>query len=188
VVARLSPGIDPRELRNAFGMYPTGVTVATCFSNEGATIGVTANSFVSLSLTPPLVSVALHVRARHLKAFLESACFTINVLRADQRDLSNLFARPSECSWDGVRYNVTDCGRIVLDDAAAAFLCRLVDNHSAGDHQLLIGEIEAFSYDADAPPIAFCRGRYGAFRPAAEGPQAEAPDLWPSAVSDIGWG
>jgi flavin reductase (DIM6/NTAB) family NADH-FMN oxidoreductase RutF len=83
---------------------------------------------------------------------------------------------------------VTDCGRIVLDDAAAAFLCRLVGNHSAGDQQLLIGEIEAFSYDTYAPPIAFCRGRYGAFRPTAEGPQAEAPDLWPSAISDIGWG
>jgi len=81
VSVELSSSIDLRELRNAFGVYPTGVTVVTCTGAGGATVGVTANSFVSLSLDPPLAAVAIHVAARHLAAFLECGAFTINVLR-----------------------------------------------------------------------------------------------------------
>ena len=188
MVGQLASGVDPRELRNAFGAYPTGVTVATCLTKEGTTVGVTANSFVSLSLTPPLVSFAIHVAARHLKAFLDSSSFTVNVLRSDQRALSNLFARPSECSWEAVRHSVAPSGHIVLEDVVATFLCRLVADHPAGDHRLLIGEIQEFSYDADTAPIAFCRGRYGEFRPAAHAPQAETPGPWPDPLASMVWG
>lgn len=149
-------------------------------------MGVTVNSFVSLSLSPPLVSVALHTAARHLRAFIDSGAFAINVLRADQHGLSNLFARPSECSWEDVRSRITTSGHLVLEGAAASFLCHLSAQHPVGDHLLLVGQVEHFSHDACVEPLAFLRGRYGTFRLATQTLPAEPLDHW--STSAIGWG
>lgn len=177
---------DARELRNAFGIYPTGVTVVTCMRREGTPVGVTANSFVSLSLSPPLVSIALHTAARHLRAFLDAGAFAVNVLRADQHHLSNLFARPSEASWKDVSFRITPSGHLVLDGAAASFLCHLSAQHPVGDHLLIVGEVEHFAYDSRVEPLAFARGRYGEFRLATHTPPAEPTDFW--SPPTIGWG
>jgi flavin-dependent trigonelline monooxygenase, reductase component len=156
---------DPsRDLRTAFGTFPTGITVVTCKGTNGRMIGVTANSFVSLSLCPPLVSVAFHTAARHVPAFLECGAFAINILSREQRTLSAHFARPSECSWEQVPFRVTPSGHVLLDGVAAVFLCRLSTCHEVGDHLLLVGQVDRFAYDARAEPIAFLRGRYGSFQ------------------------
>src|SRR6202035_4660088 len=105
-----------RDLRKAFGVYPTGVTVVTCNDGAGPLIGVTANSFVSLSLRPPLVSIALHKAARHLKHFLASGAYAVNVLGTHQKALSNHFARPSVCDWDSIEYHVTEPGHVILKE------------------------------------------------------------------------
>ena len=178
--------MELRELRDAFGTYPTGVTVVTCVRRDGTAVGVTANSFVSLSLSPPLVSVALHKAARHLQAFIDSGTFAINVLRADQHGLSNLFARPSECSWKDVRFHVAPSGHLLLDRAAACFLCHISARHPVGDHLLLVGEVEHFAHEADVEPLALLRGRYGTFRLATHTPPVELLD--DSLTSSIGWG
>ena len=177
--------IDPRELRNAFGTYPTGVAVVTCRRSNGEMVGVTVNSFASLSLSPPLVSVALHSAARHLPAFLESGTFAVNVLCTDQRELSSRFARPSECSWKDVLFCITSSGYVVLDEAAASFLCRLFEQHAVGDHLLLVGEVKHFAYDVRAEPMAFLRGRYGSFRPAHTS-QVDLTEIGP--LPALGWG
>jgi flavin reductase (DIM6/NTAB) family NADH-FMN oxidoreductase RutF len=178
---------EARQLRKAYGMYPTGVTVVTCRSAAHQLLGVTANSFVSLSLHPPLVSVALHRDARHLRGFLASGSFVVNVLGADQRAVSDQFARPSECDWATVRFHFTDSGDIVLKDVVAFFQCKLTGCHDVGDHVLLVGEIKRYGWDEDAYPLAFRGGRYGAFRPAAEAPPANAAELWLS-EAPISWG
>jgi flavin reductase (DIM6/NTAB) family NADH-FMN oxidoreductase RutF len=175
-----------RELRNAFGSYPTGVTVVTCMRRNGTMVGVTVNSFVSLSISPPLVSIAFHSAARHLSAFLECGSFAINVLRSDQDELSTLFTRPSECSWRDVPCRTTSSGHLVLDGAAASFSCRLFTQHEIGDHLLLVGEVEHFAYDARAEPMAFLRGRYGSFQIAAHTQPVDSFEA--SSMSAIGWG
>lgn len=183
-LAPLRTPTDGRELRNGFGSFPTGVTVVTCVRPDGGAVGVTANSFVSLSLSPPLVSIALHQAARRLRAFVDAGKFTINVLRADQHALSAMFARHTDCSWSDVRASTTATGHVVLDGVASCFLCRLSALHPVGDHVLLVGEVEKFSDDARAEPLAFLRGRYGTFRPAAHTPVVDSLEQW----SATGWG
>jgi flavin reductase (DIM6/NTAB) family NADH-FMN oxidoreductase RutF len=182
----LKSHLEDREIRNAFGTYPTGVTVVTCVCKDGTAVGVTANSFVSLSLSPPLVSVALHAASRYLRSILDTGAFAINVLRADQHGLSNLFARPSTCSWKDVRFRIAPSGHLVLEGVAASFLCHLSAQHLVGDHLLLIGEVEHFTHDACVEPLAFLRGRYGRVQLAAHPLPAELLDHW--STSAIGWG
>jgi len=186
-IASASPDERARQLRNAFGVYPTGVAIVTCMPAAGELLGVTANSFVSLSLQPPLVSIALHRDARHLKGFLANGAFAVNVLGAHQKSLSNQFARPSACDWTSVRYRVTESRHIVLNDVAAFFLCRVMSRHDVGDHVLLVGEIERYGWDEDAFPLVFMGGHYGAFHPSADVPPANAIELWLS-EAPISWG
>jgi len=141
---------------------------------------------LNLSISPPLVSVAFHSAARHLPAFLESGAFAINVLCSDQHALSSLFARPSECSWKNVRFHTTSSGHVVLEGAAASFLCRLFAQQAAGDHLLLVGEVEHFTYDERAEPLAFLRGRYGSFRLAPHTPPVDPFEI--GSLAAIGWG
>lgn len=183
-VSQLRNPTDTRELRRGFGAFPTGVTVLTCVGKDGSAVGMTANSFVSLSLSPPLVSVALHKAARRLGAFVDGGTFTINVLRADQHGLSTMFARTCDTSWSDVRFSTTSTGHVLLDDAAACFICRLSALHPVGDHVLLVGEVEKFSADAHVEPLTFLRGRYGTFRPAAHTPVVNSIEQW----SATGWG
>jgi flavin reductase (DIM6/NTAB) family NADH-FMN oxidoreductase RutF len=185
-VACSDSSLRERQLRNAFGMYPTGVTVVTCVAN-GERIGLTANSFVSLSLTPPLVSIALHRAGRYVATFLESRSFSVNVLRSDQESLSNHFARPSVCSWELVNHKVSGAGHLIIDDVSAYFVCDLVARYEAGDHVLLVGEIQQYGLDEKALPLVFMRGRYGRFHPGKDPPPADATELGMSGAP-FGWG
>jgi flavin reductase (DIM6/NTAB) family NADH-FMN oxidoreductase RutF len=177
-----------RQLRNAFGMYPTGVTVVTCIAKDGKRIGLTANSFVSLSLTPPLVSIALHRAGRYVATFLESRSFSVNVLRSDQETLSNHFARPSACTWELVNHKLSGSGHLIIDDVSAYFVCDLVARYEAGDHILLVGEIQQYGLDENSLPLAFMRGRYGRFHPGRDLPPADATELGMCGAAPFGWG
>jgi flavin reductase (DIM6/NTAB) family NADH-FMN oxidoreductase RutF len=185
-VTQTVSGCGDRRLRTALGAYPTGVTVVTCLSTDGRPVGITANSFVSLSLQPALVSIALHKAGRYVAAFVESGAFTVNVLRADQQGLSNHFARPSACSWESIEHRISESGHLILADVAAYFECRLVRQHDAGDHVLLIGEILQYDSDEDARSLVFMRGRYGIYSPGDSGPPLVAGE-WPMCDMPIGW-
>lgn len=151
---------QPRELRNAFGCFATGVAVATCPGPSNAPIAVTINSFSSVSLVPPLVSFALGQTARCLESFLAASRFSIHVLSADQVSVAKRFARPTGASWRGIGHHVTPSGHIVLNHCAAAFLCERVNVREVGDHSVLIGQVIQFSWNSHAAPLAFCHGSY----------------------------
>jgi flavin reductase (DIM6/NTAB) family NADH-FMN oxidoreductase RutF len=104
----------------------------------------------------------------------------------NQHGLSNRFTRPSECSWEGVPFRISPSWHLVIEGAAASFLCHLTAQHIVGDHILLIGEIQYFTHDASVEPLGFLRGRYGTFRQAAHPFPAELFDPW--STSAIGWG
>lgn len=152
-------GFNPRELRNALGAFATGVTIITARSKAGKLVGLTANSFTSVSLQPPLVLWSASLYADSLSAFQEGTHFVVNILAADQIDLSNKFARKHEDKFAEVDHIIPECGAPVLIGAAAHFECRNEYRHYGGDHIIFIGHVERFAYTMK-PTLLFCRGKY----------------------------
>jgi len=150
---------DRRELRRALGQFATGVTVVTARADDGRRIGVTANSFTSLSLDPPLVLWCLAKGAPSLPEFLESGHFAVNVLAADQHHLSRQFSTPAPDKFAGVPVSEGPGGVPLLDGVLARFTCRHVRNHDGGDHVIFIGEVERFE-EFDGEPLVFHSGFY----------------------------
>jgi flavin reductase (DIM6/NTAB) family NADH-FMN oxidoreductase RutF len=150
---------DPRDLRRALGQYATGVTVITARAPDGRKIGVTANSFTSVSMDPPLVSWCPASKAPSLPDLTAATHFAVNVLAADQHDLSRQFSTPAEDKFAGVATTEGIAGVPLIDDAIAHFQCRTVQRVEAGDHIIFLGEIE--QYDADlGEPLVFHSGSY----------------------------
>jgi flavin reductase (DIM6/NTAB) family NADH-FMN oxidoreductase RutF len=150
---------DPRELRNAFGSFGTGVTVVTARQGLGRQVGVTANSFSSVSLHPPIVSWNLVKTSPSLDVFDAAGRFVINILSVEQLALSRQFSSRQLDKFAGVDFHHGIEDQPVLDDCAATIECRIVSRHEVGDHVLFLGEVERFSYRA-LTPLLFCQGRY----------------------------
>jgi len=160
---------DPRELRRALGQFATGVTVVTTCAEDGRRVGVTANSFTSLSLDPPLVLWCLSKEAPSLPAFETASHFAINVLGATQHYLSRQFATPAEDKFAGVDFQEGPGGVPILGGVLAHFVCRNVRHVEAGDHVIVIGEVERFEA-FDGEPLVF---HSGAYRVATRHPELE---------------
>lgn len=163
-------GFDARELRKALGQFATGVTVVTTCSEDGNRVGVTANSFTSLSLDPPLVLWCIAKAAPSRPAFQAASHFAINVLCANQHYLSRQFATPAEDKFAGVAISESTAGVPIIDGVLAHFLCRNVRQIEAGDHYIVIGEVETFE-TRDEEPLVFHSGVY---RIATRHPELEA--------------
>lgn len=155
------PAIDPRGFRDALGRFATGVTVVTTRDADGKPIGVTVNSFASVSLDPPLVSFCLDRSAFSFPAFESAGRFAVNILSDQQRDLSRTFAQASPAdkfamveTFDGV----TGCP--LLKGALAHIDCERAALHDAGDHVILIGRVVAIDAAHDGAPLLYYRGRY----------------------------
>lgn len=153
------PTIDPRELRNAFGQFVTGVTIATTRDLDGSLIGMTANSFSSVSMDPPLLMFCPASHLPSLPAFERAGHFAINILAASQDELAKHFARPSENKFAGVDYSSGLFGAPVINGSVATFECTLFESHNAGDHKILIGEVHHFVTNPDSPALVFHRGQ-----------------------------
>lgn len=154
-------GLSARELRDAFGAYATGVTLVTAQGPDGP-VGITANSFTSISLDPPLLLVCVDRRARSLPAFERAESFAVNVLHADHEPLSNRFARPH---GDGERFDHAGwttgaLGLPILADALAVFECRRHAVHEGGDHRIFLGRVEALRRHSAAEPLVVFQGAY----------------------------
>ena len=150
---------DARELRRAFGQFATGVTVVTTRAEDGHRIGVTANSFTSLSLDPPLLLWAISREAPSLPAFQAANYFAINVLCANQHYLSRQFATPADDKFAGVEIHEGPGGVPLIGGALAYFVCRSVRHVEAGDHVIVIGEVERFEL-FEGEPLVFHSGSY----------------------------
>jgi flavin reductase (DIM6/NTAB) family NADH-FMN oxidoreductase RutF len=159
-----SVAIDPQALRRALGRYATGVTIVSCLDDTAtgeARVGLTANSFASLSLTPPLVLWSLRSASASVAAFDRATHFAVNVLAEAQVELSRHFASgrtPAEKFAEGA-WSAGLHGVPVLAGAAAVFECQRVARLVQGDHVLYIGEVLACA-EAPLPPLVFQAGHY----------------------------
>jgi len=148
--------VDPREFRRVLGRFASGVMVITTV-HEGTTHGMTANAFVSVSLDPPLVLISIDNRSNMHKILPHSKRYGVSILSDKQEDLSKHFAgRPKESLE--VPF-VWQREVPLLDGALAHLVCRVVDEHPAGDHTLYIGQVEHLNYK-DGAPLLFYTGTY----------------------------
>lgn len=158
---------NARDLRQALGRFTTGVTIIATRSSEGGYVGLTANSFNSLSLDPALVlwSLGRNQGSRHV--FESCSHFAVNILSEHQADLSTRFASPVEDRFSGVSHSHTDWGVPLIHGCAAWFICSQQSCTEIGDHLLFVGRVEALGA-ADQVPLIFHGGRYAAMRPAMD--------------------
>ena len=150
---------EPRALRQALGRFATGITVITTRTPEGRLEGLTANSFSSVSLDPPLVLWSLRRQAPSLRGFVEAGRFAVNVLAAEQSGLSRHFATPLADKFAGVTWEEGQDGCPLLPGCLARFECRTERTVEAGDHLIFIGRIYRLKH-RDGVPLLFNAGHY----------------------------
>jgi flavin reductase (DIM6/NTAB) family NADH-FMN oxidoreductase RutF len=153
---------DGRDLRRAFGNFATGVTVVTTLDAEGKPCGFTANSFTSVSIDPPLLLVSIAKSAFGCDVFTASQGFAVNILAQSQRELSNRFASAGTDKFANLDWHQAQNGSPIIDDVVAWFDCSHHEQVDAGDHIILIGQVQRYAYNTDAP-LGFCRGAYVSF-------------------------
>ncbi len=158
------PQADALAFRRALGNFATGITVVTARAPDGARVGVTANSFNSVSLDPPLVLWSIDKRSASYEVFAAASHFAVNILAADQVTLSNHFARPSEDKFEGIDFSEGLGGAAILPDCAAVFECERFNCVEGGDHWILLGKVERFT-DAGRPPLLYHQGSYSLVMP-----------------------
>jgi flavin reductase (DIM6/NTAB) family NADH-FMN oxidoreductase RutF len=155
----------PRQFRSALGLFPTGVTVVTALSSEGRRIGVTVNSFTSVSLDPPLVSVNLARNLGSLQELLAVPSFVVNILTARQAEISMSFARAETDKWACAACRIAPSGNPVLEPHVAYFECSRHAVHEAGDHLIFLGHVTGFNINEQESPLVFFRGKYRSLQP-----------------------
>ena len=153
-------GGDPRALRDAMGSFATGVTVVTCADDDGTPHGLTANSFTSVSLDPPLLLVCLAKSASSAKSLRSAEHFAVNVLRTEQRPASITFATRGEDRFGRTRWESGACGAPLLNGSLAQFECAHHAIHDGGDHWILVGRIERAGFEQGPDPLLYFRGKY----------------------------
>jgi len=151
------------DFRRALGQFATGVTVVTVESAPARVHGMTANSFTSVSLDPPLISVCVDQQAHLLPMLKEKRVFGVNILRSDQQDLSEFFSRPEQHEKEEsslqVRFRWTKEGIPLLEEVICQVACLVKDMYPAGDHSIVVGEVlSAALYSGE--PLIFFRGDY----------------------------
>jgi len=154
------PGFSTREFRDALGMFATGVTIVTARGAQGELVGMTASSFNSVSLAPPLVLWSLAHKASSLPAFSAGSHYAINVLAAEQRALAERFATRGVDRWAGVEHRPGIAGAPVLAGAAAVFECFNRSQYVEGDHTIFVGEVECCSHREGASPLLYHGGMF----------------------------
>jgi flavin reductase (DIM6/NTAB) family NADH-FMN oxidoreductase RutF len=177
-------GFDTKGFRDALGFFPTGIAVMTAApaadaahskeSHEASHIGITVNSFTSVSLDPPLVLWCIDRRSRRYPHFARAPGFTVSILASGHKAVSARLAGAGEHNLDGVELIPTELGPPALADSLAVFECARESVRDAGDHAILIGRVLRFArHDGAGAPLVYFRGRYGALA------QGEPPEALP---------
>ncbi len=151
--------IDPRAFRRALGNFATGVTIITAQGPDGTNVGVTASSFNSLSIDPPLILWSSIKEARSCAIFEASTHFAVNILAADQMDMSNHFARQQEDKFANIEWEEGIGGAPIFPNCAGRFQCETYNKVDGGDHWIFIGKVVAFD-DFGRAPLCFHQGSY----------------------------
>jgi flavin reductase (DIM6/NTAB) family NADH-FMN oxidoreductase RutF len=153
-------GSDSRTLRDALGCFATGVTVVTCLDGAGNPVGLTANSFTSVSLDPPLLLVCVAKVAASLEALTNAPHFAVNVLQTGQEPESITFSTRTEDRFGRTRWALGEHGVPLLEGSLSVFECARSAVHDGGDHIILVGEVKRATFDPALDPLLYFRGRY----------------------------
>lgn len=151
---------DPHEFKQALSCYATGITIVTGVTQEGARFGLTASSFQTVSLSPPLVLYSVRRGAASINLVKASKHFCVNVLRHDHAELARRFAAPIPDRFAGVDWRNSERGNPMLPDSIATFDCRLWATYDGGDHEIIIGEVQAIRRTAEGDPLVCFRGEF----------------------------
>jgi flavin reductase (DIM6/NTAB) family NADH-FMN oxidoreductase RutF len=152
--------IDPATFRSVLGRFASGVTVVTARDGDDRDHGMTVSAFCSVSLVPPLILICVDHAASSHDVLLQVPHFAVNILAAHQEPLSRRFSALDEQSrFEGVGYSRGLTGAALLDDALAHIECRRRSHHDAGDHTVVIGEVEV-AVAHDDRPLLYYRGGY----------------------------
>jgi len=153
---------DAAGFRKVLGCFATGITIITTIAKDGKPVGLTANSFTSLSLDPPLVLFCLDRKVASFESFHSNRHFAVNVLRHDQEQLSRRFATSSIDKFKDLAFDTWATGCPILKGCLAAFECDIQQVIEAGDHVIIIGEVSKIEHDASGGrPLLYYRGKYG---------------------------
>lgn len=157
--AALPPEFDSTHFRHALSQFATGVTVITTCLEDGRFFGLTASSFNSLSLDPPLVLWSLSSSAKSLPLFTDNTHYVINVLAADQAALAERFAQRIDNRFDGVEFVLSNTGLPIIQGATAWFECHNRSRYPEGDHVIFVGEVERCDVQP-RPALVFHGGHF----------------------------
>jgi flavin reductase (DIM6/NTAB) family NADH-FMN oxidoreductase RutF len=159
-IRALAPSFSTQAFRAALGTFATGVTIVTARDASGRGVGLTANSFNSVSLSPPLVLWSLARSAGSMPAFARGSHYAINILGADQRDLAERFSSKGADRFAGVAFREGASGAPILEGACAVFECFNRSQYEEGDHIIFVGEVERCEQREGSQPLIFHGGRY----------------------------
>jgi flavin reductase (DIM6/NTAB) family NADH-FMN oxidoreductase RutF len=166
-VALPPQAFDARQFRDALGEFATGVAIICARTTDGRYVGLTANSFNSVSLEPPLVLWSLARRSASLPAFEAAERYCVNVLSMDQTELARRFSRPHKDRFAGVGFRMGWADAPLIDGCVAWFECRHHARHRAGDHMVFIGEVTTCER-AKGRGLVFHHGQFGSVVPMPE--------------------
>lgn len=160
-VQTLVPGPDTaRAFRDALGRFATGITVVTTDSEIGP-LGITANSFASVSLDPPLILWSPAKSSRRFTAFAEARHFAVHVIGADQMDICQRFSMDGT-AFEGTDWELSAQKTPLLNGCLARFECETVATHDGGDHQIVVARVQRATW-RDGAPLLFSQGMFGGF-------------------------
>ena len=154
---------DPSHYRNVMGSFPTGVTVMTLTDGDRGRVGVTASSFNTVSLKPPLVLWSLALTAASLSAFRANDHFAVNILASEQAAVARQFARSDRDRFEGVETVAGVTGAPLIHGALAHVECRVAARYPGGDHEIILGEVVAMRR-FEGEPLVFSSGTFCAPR------------------------
>ena len=157
----VEPEFETQHFRAALSQFATGVTIITTRDQDGSFFGLTASSFNSVSLTPPLVLWSLGQKSRSMPLFAENSHYVINVLAADQAELAERFASRLDDRFSGVDFSLSQNGLPILGGVSAWFECHNRSRHPEGDHVIFVGEVERCAFERK-PALLFHDGRFKA--------------------------
>ena len=149
--------MNNKNLRNVLSKFATGVTVVSTIDNDGKPVGMTANSFTSVSLDPPLVLWNIGINQPSYDAFSKAKGYSVNILSKDQKDICDLFSSSIDDKFNDIDYILSDNGFPIIQKSLAWFDCIKWNNYPGGDHQILVGEVKNF-YANENDPLIFWNG------------------------------